>query len=310
MYISIIFIRAFSCRPTQSLKQEMMEGLMATNGNTAAELLAEYSRRLDPVFHEYFEAKMLEASGISPHCRNMVACIREFTLHGGKRIRPALVYYGYKCFADGNEDEILKASISMELLHSYLLIHDDIMDGDALRRNCPTVHKIYESTPYAAAYRSAQDYGVAMGILAGDIGFGMAMDIILSAGFPIETRLRAARKLVDVATGVCHGQTLDIISSCNDEAGPDDAMLVNRYKTAFYTIEGPLCIGAALGGASDQDLAAFRDYALPLGEAFQIRDDILGLYGNQEKLGKPIGADLKEGKRTLLILKALDMADS
>lgn len=275
----------------------------------AVELLTQYGSRLEPVLSAFLDRKVEKTEKISPFCRDMVCHIKEFTLRGGKRIRPALIYYGYKCFAEDNEDQVVYASMSIELLHSYLLIHDDIMDGDGLRRNRPTVHRLYEDSDFAANYRSREAYGTAMAIIAGDIACGMAVDAIATAGFPADRQLRAIQKISQISVNVGYGQALDVLSSCKAACVEEDPILVNRLKTTYYTIEGPLHLGGMLAGASDRELDAFQGYAIPLGQAFQIQDDILGMYGGAEQLGKPIGSDIKEGKKTLLIVKALEMAD-
>ncbi len=282
---------------------------MPANPLSAIDLLKHYSMRLEPVLQAFLDKEIATAEEISPFCREMACRIKEFTLRGGKRIRPALIYYGYKCFAEHNEDQVIYASMSIELLHSYLLIHDDIMDGDDLRRNHPTVHRLYEDSDFAANYRSREAYGTAMAIIAGDIACGMAVEAIATAGFPADRQLRAIQKISEISVNVGHGQALDVLSSCKSICAEEDPILVNRLKTTCYTIEGPLHLGGMLAGASEYELDAFQDYAIPLGQAFQIQDDILGLYGSAERLGKPIGSDLKEGKKTLLIVKALEMAD-
>jgi geranylgeranyl diphosphate synthase type I len=276
---------------------------------SAVEMLLSYNQKLEPVMHRYMDRKMEEALKLSPDCGQMVSNIKEFTLRGGKRVRPALIYHAFRCFEQGREEDIILASACLEFLHSYLLIHDDIMDADDVRRGSPTMHRIYESSPAAAGYRSSQSYGSAMAIIAGDIASAMAVDALALPGFPADRQLEAIRKLSEITLNVCHGQTLDVMSAGRTEYREEDAALVNKLKTACYTIEGPLHIGGILAGASDYHLRAFSAYAVPLGQAFQIMDDILGLYGDQQQTGKPVGSDLKEGKKTLLIVKALESAN-
>lgn len=276
---------------------------------SAVDILQSYGNRLQPVLSRYFDSKIEEAWHLSPDCHQMLLHIKDFTLRGGKRIRPALVYYGYRCFEQDRDDELLLASLCVEILHSYLLIHDDIMDHDDLRRGFPTVHKIYADSPNADNYDSNDSYGMAMAIIAGDMASAMAVDVLAAPTFPPERQVKAIRKLTEIAVNVCHGQALDMISAGRPNHSTSDAALVNKLKTACYTVEGPLHIGGILAGASDEHLKAFSDYANPLGQAFQIMDDILGLYGDQQQIGKPVGSDLKEGKKTLLILKALELAN-
>lgn len=282
---------------------------MAALSVNAVTVLREFGRKLEPVLLRFLEAKEKEAGQVSDFCADLVACIRDFTMRGGKRIRPAFVYYGYRCFADGSEEELLKAAISVELLHTYLLIHDDIMDGDELRRGEPTVHSRYSNMPVAARCRSAESFGEAMAIIAGDMSCAMAIQAITETAFPAELKLRAIGQLGRISMNVGLGQTLDLLSSCKDSFGEQDALTVNRLKTSEYTIEGPLHLGGCLAGASDQQLAGLSRYAIPLGQAFQIQDDILDLFGDEARTGKPIGSDVRQGKRTVLLLRAMLTAD-
>ena len=196
----------------------------------------------------------------------------------------------------------------MEILHAYLLVHDDLMDEDALRRGGPSLHQQYTELPLAPSPLKPSTYGTAMAIIAGDLACWMALQALTHLPFPEERRLRAISKLSEIFLQVGYGQWLDILASGESPFGEPEAMLVNRLKTARYTIEAPLYLGGLLAGASEEELQALADYSRHLGQAFQLQDDLLGLYGSEEQLGKPVGSDLRQGKRNLLIIKALEKA--
>jgi geranylgeranyl diphosphate synthase type I len=277
---------------------------------SATELLQSYSKKLEPLLCRYLDSKAEEAEKISSACWDMLLRIKNFTMRGGKRIRPAFIYYGYKCFRQDYEEEVVFASMCVELLHSYLLIHDDIMDEDEFRRGCMTMHADYANAHIAAESQSRASFGNAMATIAGDVASALGIDAIAASNFPPDRKIKAIIKLCEIEVNVCHGQALDVLSSYRNDCREEDTALINTLKTACYTVEGPLQLGGILAGAPDKQLSAFSDYAIPLGQAFQIQDDILGLYGDQKQTGKPIGSDLKEGKKTFLILNSLKRATS
>lgn len=256
----------------------------------------------------FFNKKLAESEKISPESKQIVELLKDYSLRGGKRIRAALVYYGYKCFSNKNIKEIIKASAAMELIQSYLLVHDDIIDRDDLRRNGPTIHKSYKDI-FKKIYPSSDSVhlGNSMAILAGDLASSFANELINDIDIKEKYKAKASKKMNKVVKTVIFGELLDIISALRPVT-KIEIEKIHRFKTASYTIEGPLHIGALLAGAKNKDLKVLSGYAVPLGEAFQLQDDILGLYGNEKQLGKPIGSDLREGKYTLLILKALEKA--
>ncbi|RLG71159.1 MAG: polyprenyl synthetase family protein [Candidatus Iainarchaeum archaeon] len=270
----------------------------------AKEVLAAYSKKLQPILENFFNKKLKNEQ--NPFAKYLLETAKEYCLRGGKRIRPALMITGYKCFAEENE-EILNASIGLELLHAFLLIHDDIMDLDDMRRGKPALHKIYEGY-ISENYKSdkAPHLGISLGIIAGDLLEAFSFEPIMESNFPIEKKFAAFKKLNEIIYLTSLGQALDLVAEQKDKLTEEEVLKILELKTARYTIEGPLHLGAILAGASPKDLKLLSDYAIPVGLAFQLQDDILGLYGDEKKLGKPIGSDIKEGKRTLLIVKALE----
>jgi geranylgeranyl diphosphate synthase type I len=266
----------------------------------------EVEKRLEKFLGE----KCAEAADISPSSREMMNILKDFTLRGGKRLRAALVFYGYHCFSGERIEALWDIAMSIELVQSFLLIHDDIIDEDTMRRGGPTIHRWYQDL-HRQRYtrRDPRHFGESLAIICGDIALALANEILGNA--PFEDRLKcetiiAMNRMIHL---VVYGECLDILSEVEDETTEEEILMMYRLKAAAYTIEGPLHMGAIMGGATKRDLQRLSRYAIPLGEAFQIQDDILGMFGDEKKLGKPIGSDIREGKKTFLILKALEKAD-
>lgn len=269
-----------------------------------------YKDIVDHHIEDFFRQRIHDMRDVDPYASYMMKLLKEYTLRGGKRIRAAMMYYGYKLFSQKNIDEAIKASIAFELIQSYLLIHDDIIDQDEMRRNGPTMHRMFEEA-HKKTYGSpgSGHFGASMAILAGDIANHLANLVILNAQMPVDRKLKAATELNRSVHRVIYGEALDVLSNFQDNVKEADILRIHNLKTASYTFEGPLLVGAILGGAPQEKLDILSDYALPLGQAFQIQDDIQDIFGDEKKLGKPPGSDLKEGKKTLLVMKALEKAD-
>ncbi|MFI7702978.1 polyprenyl synthetase family protein [Nonomuraea sp. NPDC049480] len=228
--------------------------------------------------------------------------LNDFVLSGGKRIRPQLCYWGWRGAGGDDCEEIIKAAAALELCHAGLLIHDDIMDGSELRRGRPTVHKdlarLHEGP-------GAEAFGQAGGILLGTLSLAWS-DAMLSTCGVEPLRLRAAHHVFDsMRTEVISGQYLDMLAQLRAGASVDEALTVIRYKTAKYTVERPLQIGGALAGAPPELLDSYSRFGVPLGEAFQLRDDVLGTFGSSAETGKSALDDLREGKHTVLFAHAM-----
>jgi len=268
------------------------------------EMMGKYKQEVEEYLREFFNEKKKELE----HWSSREACeiLEEYTLRGGKRIRAILMIMGYRLYGGNMGRDIIKAASSLELVQSYLLIHDDIMDESELRRGKKTVHKIYEDIHLKRGYGgSPKRFGENMGITLGDLANAYALEILSSSNFPADRKIKAIEKLNEIIEYTGYGQIIDIYSGMVEEFREEDLLLLHRYKTARYTIEGPLILGAILAGESGKGL---EKYAISVGVAFQLHDDILGLFGNEEKLGKPVTSDLAEGKKTLLIIKALENA--
>ena len=230
------------------------------------------------------------------------------SLRGGKRFRAAFCYWGHRALepSDVDEPSLLRACASLELLHASALVHDDYMDASDTRRGRPATHRVLEAQHREAGWRGTpEQYGAAGAILLGDLLQAWADEMLRGSGFPVDLTLTALGLFDVTRSEVIAGQFLDVSVQARGAASVETAMTVLRYKSAKYSIERPLHIGAALAGATAAQLEALSAFGLPLGEAFQLRDDLLGVYGDPATTGKPAGDDLVEGKRTVLVAHAL-----
>jgi geranylgeranyl diphosphate synthase type I len=265
---------------------------------------------IQEVLDEFLDEMGARLEPLGPDASRLLAEARA-SVGGGKRFRAAFCYWGYRSLAPAPDDErsLLRACAALELLHASALVHDDLMDASDTRRGRPATHRGFEAEHRGDGWRGdPEQYGAAAAILLGDLLLSWSEELLRRCGLPLE-RVAAAMGVFDLCrTEVIAGQFLDVSVQARGRADVDAAMTVLRYKSAKYSIERPLHIGAALAGATDDDLAALTAYGLPLGEAFQLRDDLLGVFGDAATTGKPAGDDLVEGKRTVLVALALDAA--
>ena len=236
------------------------------------------------------------------------------SVSGGKRFRAAFCYWGHHAVAGSSardEDALIRACAALELLHASALVHDDLMDASDTRRGRPATHRRFESDHRGAGWRGdPEQYGGAAAILLGDLLLTWADELLRRCGLPLD-QVAPALDVFDLCRSeVIAGQFLDVSVQARGLADVEAAMTVLRYKSAKYSIERPLHIGAALAGAGPEAMAELTAFGLPLGEAFQLRDDLLGVFGDPAATGKPAGDDLVEGKRTVLVALALDAASA
>ena len=254
-----------------------------------------------------------QATGLAPLGDDAARLVREAhaAVSGGKRFRAAFCYWGHRAVAPEPTDEhaLVRACASLELLHASALVHDDFMDASDTRRGRPATHRQFEAEHRGAGWRGdPEQYGAAAAILLGDLLLSWSDELLRRCGLPI-TQVAPALEVFDrCRSEVIAGQFLDVSVQARGRADVDAAMTVLRYKSAKYSIERPLHIGAALAGASRATMDELSRFGLPLGEAFQLRDDLLGVFGDPDATGKPAGDDLVEGKRTVLVALALDAA--
>lgn len=268
--------------------------------------LSKIAKVLDKEVLKIIDTEIDLSESISPYVTDMLEYASSIA-SGGKRIRGAFVYYSYLMHGGKNLKEILKVAAAIEISHSYLLIHDDIMDSSPLRRGMKTIHKIYEEIHRENYSKNgSKHFGEGVGITAGDILSHIASGTIITSKFPAENKIKAMTIFHELIKETGYGQLLDEYLELNEDAEEKDIIQVHHYKTGQYTYQNPLFIGAVLAGTTQKNLNTLEKYSLPAGIAFQLQDDILGLFGDEERIGKPADSDLKEGKRTLLIIKALE----
>lgn len=267
-----------------------------------------FTERLDDTLAGFLAEQSGIVSEISESATELVSSI-EALVQGGKRLRPRFAYWGYVgAGGDQQDDGIVRAAAALELFQAAALIHDDVIDRSATRRGRPSVHKSFEYTHARNGWaRDGARFGEAAAILVGDLCLSLSEQLFATAapaGSP-------ARVIFDgMRTQVMAGQYLDVLEESAGPTSPDADVLrrartILRYKSAKYSTENPLLLGGALAGADSALLAGYSAFALPIGEAFQLRDDVLGVFGDPAVTGKPAGDDLREGKRTEMIAHAL-----
>jgi len=269
----------------------------AITGNPFRALLQTIKQEVDTRQRGYLDAKLDAVEGYGTEVVEMVTAIRDLALRGGKRLRPALVVVGYRAgSAHGDIDPAIDAGVALELLHTYFLIHDDWIDNDDVRRGGPAVHA------HLSRRFHSSELGCASAILAGDYAAALAVDAMSRVELPPARSTAILSCFSQMHMDAVLGQQLDLLGRAQS------VELMYTLKTASYTVRGPLQLGALLAGASPRVLTALDRFSLPVGVAFQLRDDLLGTFGDPAETGKPRGSDLLSGKRTVLLNLALRRA--
>lgn len=267
------------------------------SANPFLALLASVKREVDLALEAFLADKLEQVTVHGREAAAMGASAARLALRGGKRLRPALLVAGYRVvLPEADLEPALEAGLAVELLHSYLLIHDDWMDGDALRRGGPSVHA------ELGKRLKSERLGAQAAILAGDFTAGLALEVLGRIKAPAARFGPLLAAFAAMHEDAVLGQVLDIASKDHDP----EAMYA--LKTGSYTVRGPLRLGALLAGAKPSTLKALDAYATPVGIAFQLADDLLSAFGNPELTGKALGNDLRAGKRTPLVLDAMRRA--
>ncbi|WP_349879563.1 polyprenyl synthetase family protein [Micromonospora sp. HUAS YX12] len=269
---------------------------------------------VDETLAAFLAAEVESLTEIDAAMGGFAATARDCVLAGGKRVRPTFAYWGWRGVVGGEEPlcSVLPALSALELLHTFALVHDDVMDASDTRRGLPTAHRAAAARHRAAGHSGDPDrYGEAVAVLIGDLCMVWADRLMAHAAIPADRLLDVRRCYDQMRVETVAGQFLDVLGE-NDSASwtVDRALRVARYKTASYTVQRPLLFGACLAGADADDplIAAYTRYGLAVGEAFQLRDDLLGVYGDPETTGKPAGDDLRTGKPTALLMLARQLA--
>lgn len=271
--------------------------------------LKNFKAEFDPKLSAYFDARIAEVREEDELVAQALEHVKAMTLAGGKRLRPAFMLAGYEAAGGTDRERLIDTSIAVELIHMFLLIHDDIIDRDALRHGVPTLHERYASWGRdRLGLSDADHFGNSIALVVGDMLFALGNDVLFRSGFAHERVFAALSKTQKIVSYTGIGEASDIYLEYKREATSAEVLKMYEQKTARYTFEGPLHLGALLAGATPDLLEDLSRYALPLGIAFQIQDDILGVFGDEERIGKPLGSDIQEGKLTLLVTTVFEEA--
>ncbi len=276
----------WAVRATKILKEH--------NPNLLESELVSFLAGYEPYARAYFAKKIRETAKYSPLISDFYKKLGDFS-QGGKKLRAFFVWLGYRIGGGKELNKILPISLAFEMTQNFLLIHDDIMDNSGLRRGKPTIHKIYGK-------KFGKHYGESMAMLLGDIACVEVYKIINGSDFSNDLRVLCQRLFSETLLETAYGQGLDIEYSFQKPTF-GQIMQIADLKAARYSVVAPLTIGARLAGAGEKQLEALTKYGASIGLAFQLADDILGVFGEEKTLGKSILSDMREGKNTLLIHK-------
>ena len=257
---------------------------------------------IDSELIEFTRVKADQLNSIDSHLAPVAEALTDFITDGGKRFRPIFAYLGYLGTGATPNQKSLKACAALELVHVCALIHDDVMDGSDSRRSKPALHKRFEELHKANNFSGdSEKFGVAAAILLGDLALSWSDEMLSDAGISSADASRAAPLFYEMRAELMAGQYLDVLEGAIASSNLERSRKIARFKSGKYSIERPLQFGAALAGEFPHLQKIFSSYGLPLGEAFQLRDDILGVFGDSSETGKPSGDDIREGKRTVLM---------
>lgn len=271
---------------------------------------------VDSVLAGFLASQIAQLDGIDPELGTFARTMRDLVLAGGKRLRPTFGYWGWRGVVGPDEplDPVLPALGALELMHTFALIHDDVMDNSATRRGGPTAQWIFAAQHESAGRTGdAAQFGSTSAILVGDLCLVLADQLLARSALPPATLFAVRRRYDGMRIEAVAGQYLDVLGeSAPDSWSVERALLVARHKTASYTVQRPLQFGLALAGPGGTHRAeldeAYSRYGEAVGEAFQLRDDLLGVYGDPAVTGKPAGDDLRTGKPTTLLMLARQLA--
>ena len=261
---------------------------------------------------EFFDQQAPYLEEIGPELGPVAGALGHFLLDSGKRLRPLFAAIGYLGTGGELTPEIVRGVASLELVHVCALIHDDVMDGSGIRRRAPAIHKQFETLHEERGLHGAgEQFGVAAAILIGDLALVWAAKMLHESGAPAKQILGSLPIYDEMRVELMAGQYLDTYEQALASESVERSLKVARYKSGKYSIERPLHFGATLAPQFEQEqLEIYSNYGLPLGEAFQLRDDLIGVFGDPLVTGKPAGDDLREGKRTVLVATTLSKAST
>jgi geranylgeranyl diphosphate synthase type I len=267
--------------------------------------------RVDRELDRFLREQRKGLAGDDPHSGTIFDELERVISSGGKRLRPVFCCLGYRATGAGIEERTIRAAAALELLHTFAIVHDDVMDRSRTRRGSPAtwVH-LADLHRVGGMLGDPEQWGVSGAVLVGDLALVLAGRALHEAGFPAERIVPALERYDRMRAEVVIGQYLDVLAAHRGTADEAEARRIALLKSGGYTVEGPLHIGALLAGGSEEVLACLSAYGIPLGEAFQLRDDVLGVFGDPAVTGKDRDSDLREGKRTVLVARAAAATDS
>jgi geranylgeranyl diphosphate synthase type I len=280
-------------------------GTEERTGHTAPLSLAEIGDRVGSRISDLLATERARWVDVDGDLGDPLDALAAFVSAGGKRLRPALCHWAYLGAGGRDIDVSTGAGASLELLHTFALVHDDVMDDSSMRRGMPSIHALFADRHDTEGWRGeSRRFGESVAILVGDLAFVYADQLL--AGAPAD----ALRVFTELRIEVNIGQYLDMRAGADGRHERGRAQRISVFKSGKYSVERPLHLGAALAGRLDDLAEPLTRYGLPLGEAFQLRDDLLGAFGEEVLLGKPVGDDLREGKVTELVSAARDGASA
>jgi geranylgeranyl diphosphate synthase, type I len=261
--------------------------------------------RVDAELVRFVAAEREAMSRQGPGAEAVFEELERILAAGGKRLRPVFCCLGHRAAGRDVDDRCIRAAAALELLHTFAIVHDDVMDRSRTRRGAAAswVH-LEEMHRHAGWVGDPAGYGLAAAILAGDMALVLADRALLRSGFAVDRLSLALHRYDRMRVDVVAGQFLDVLAAHRGAADEAEARRIAVLKSGGYTVEAPVQMGAILGGAPDEVLACLSRYGVALGEAFQLRDDVLGVFGDPAVTGKDRDSDLREGKRTVLLAKA------
>lgn len=272
------------------------------NGLLGKGYLKDYLKKSDPFFEKFLKQKENESRKNDPLAGDIIKSFAEVA-RKGKKIRGSLITLGYQAAGGKLDKNIIDTSLFIELFHAGVLVHDDIQDRGDFRRGIPTLHRQFEKMGSKLGIKiDNYHYGEAIAIDAGISAYFYSFDKLLESKFPADRLIKTALIYSKYVQRVSDGQSLDITGTTSKKTNEKYVLTMLKLKSAEYTGVLPLLIGASLAGMEDKKrLKALENYGLSFGWAFQIQDDILGIYGNEREVGKDVGSDIKEGKNTLFM---------
>src|ERR1700710_2225373 len=270
-------------------------GLLALNALRQAQV--------DGVLDRFFSLAKNRAAAFGPEYVRLWEELQS-SAAGGKRFRPRMVFCAYQWLGGTDLEAAAYVGAAFELLHTALIVHDDVIDHDFVRRGIPNVSGVYRDQALAngATEKSAEHRGISAAVIAGDLALFNAYRLIDRSGVADVTRERLVEVMDDALFASAAGELIDVdFSHLTSMPRVDDILTMERLKTAVYSFECPLQAGAILAGASEETIATLADFGREIGVAYQIVDDLLGVFGHEAETGKTTIGDLREGKRTVLI---------